>query len=73
MFAIDQTRFGKPDKLFDEIIQALAAIGDDGEHELLFRTEMGVLECVDVQDELAESEGFAAQSYAGFEALEPAS
>jgi hypothetical protein len=36
-------------------------------------TKMGVLECVEVLDELAKSEGFAAQSHAGLEALELAS
>jgi hypothetical protein len=33
-------------------------------------TKMGMLECVEVLYELAESEGFAAQSHARFEALE---
>jgi hypothetical protein len=33
-------------------------------------TKMGVLECVEVLYELAESEGFVAQSHARFEALE---
>ncbi|KAK3425409.1 hypothetical protein EUGRSUZ_A00495 [Eucalyptus grandis] len=70
--AVDEARFRQPDELLDEVVYPLAAVGDEGENQVLPGVEGRGSESVHVLDELAEPEGLAAEADAGLEALEAA-
>lgn len=64
----EEASFREPDELLDEVVDALAAVGEEHEGR---REEARVrAEGVNVLDELAEAEGLAAEAEAGLEGLE---
>lgn len=41
MFGIDEARFRQPDELLDEVVEAFAAVGEEGEEEVTVGVVVG--------------------------------